>query len=282
MTTHKGNQPLHRRLGDGRFEPLTAEDVERINKALTAAIANNDETSRRRIRNELIERHMRLIASIGKGYEHKLNAEDILAVGAVALTEAMERWSPAPGGMSAYQWAKRWITTALNKAVDAERQIRIPEQAAYRAAINTKIVKEEEARQGRRLSAEEIERLTGGGNRLEDLPIADVSLSGGAHPYAGSEDDYTLEEVIADPRPGADENLEREDVYERIRAALTTLTEEERTVIEHRFGLNGAEGKTLAELGAMLKASGEAIRRLEASALAKLSHPANPYGIGMP
>jgi len=280
VTTHKGETPLHRRIGDARFAPLTSEDQTRITTELAAAIAAGDERARRRLRDELIERHLRLVAAIGKGYEHKLDAEDIFAVGVVALTEAMERWNPSPGGMSAYQWAKRWITTALNKATDASRQIRIPEQVAYRAALNTKRIKERENALGRSLTEEEVEALTEGGPRLEGLPIADTSLTARIGANAGHGSELTVEDVIADDSPSAADLVERDDLFERVRASLASLTEEERIVVECRFGLNNADGKTLAELGRVLGTSGEAVRRLEASALAKLQHPANPLGIG--
>ncbi len=280
MNTHRGEIPLSQQLGDERFAPLTGADAARIGAELAAAIASGDETSRRRLRDELIERHLRLVVSIGRGYEHRLDREDIFAIGTAALVEAMERWSPAPGGMSAYQWAKRWITTALNKATDAARTIRIPEGVAYRAALATKAVKEKETALGRRLTEKEIAETTGGVARLEDLPLANTSLNDVARSYATGNDDYTFEDVIADPAPGAEDTVEREDQFDRVRRSLDSLTEEERLVIRHRFGLDGAEGKTLAELGEILGTSGEAVRRLEASAFAKLTHPANPAGLG--
>ena len=281
MNTHKGGDPLSLRLGDGRFAPLTAADTARIAAELSAAIAAGDTAARRRVRDELIERHLRLVVAIGRGYEHRLDREEIFAVGAAALSEAMDRWSPAPGGMSPYQWARRYITTALNKAVDYSRQIRIPKEVAYGAALATRAVKERENELGRRLTDDEIADVTGGVPRLEDLPLANVSLSEPmSKVYATDREALTVEDMTADPSPGAEETVEREDLFDRVRRSLETLTEEERIVIESRFGLNGAEGRTLAELGKILGTSGEAVRRLEASALAKLTHPANPWGLG--
>lgn len=280
VTSHKGGDALSSKLGDERFAPLTSDDVRRIGDGLLAARAAGDERAERRLRDELVERHLRLIVALGKGYSHRLAAEDIFAVGSLALMEAMSRWDPTPGGMSPYQWARRYVLTALNKAVDADRTIRIPEQVAYRAAINTKLIKERENALGRSLTDEEVVALTGGGVRLEDLPLADRSLSSPLDGYATTGEGLTVEEVTADQSATAEDIVEREDLYARVRAALSTLTEEERIVMRHRFGLDDCDGLTLAELGALLGTSGEAIRRLEASALAKLTHPANPYGIG--
>lgn len=277
---HTGAEPLNRKLGDVRFAPLSSTDQARISADLTKAINDNDVRARRRLRDELIERHLRLVVSIAKGYEKRIDADEAFAVGVVALSEAMERWSPAPGGMSPYQWAKRWITTALNNAVDAGRQIRIPEQVSYKAALNTKTVREAEARLGRKLNEDEIATLTNGERRLEDLPIADVSLDAPVPGYAGREEPPTVADVTASTLPTVEEEVTRDDVYARVRRSLDSLNEDERLVIQHRFGLGGADGKTLAELGKVLGASREAVRQLEASALAKLTHPANPEGLG--
>jgi RNA polymerase primary sigma factor len=277
---HTGENPLSRQLSEDRFAPLTSDDQTRIIRDLAQAIADCDNKAEQRIRHELIERHLRLVLSLTKGYEKRLDQEEAFAVGVLALSEAMQRWNPAPGGMSPYQWAKRWITTALNKAVDAARTIRIPSQVAYSAALNTRTVKETEARLGRRLSAEEIETLTNGERRLEDLPLADVSLDAPPPGYAKEDDAATLAEVTASTDRPIEDEITRDDLHARVRRSLRALTDQERLVIEHRFGLNGAEGRTLAELGKMLGTSGEAIRRLEASALAKLTHPANPDDLG--
>lgn len=279
MTTSRADAPLYKRLHEPRFAPLTKQDQDRISAELAQAVADGDERRRRRLRDELVERHLRLVVSISAGYAHKLDREEGFAVGVVALTEAMERWSPAPGGMSAYQWARRWVTTALNKAADASRQIRIPEQVAYKAALATKAVKETEAILGRPLDPAEIEELTGGHPRLEDLPLADISLADRLHPNAVETFELTVADVIADNGPTIEERAELNDQVAQIREALEVLTSDERRVLEHRFGLNGAPGKTLAELGVLLGTSGEAVRRLEASALAKLNHPANQKGL---
>lgn len=269
---------LHKKVNEERFKPISSAEQDIIIKNLTDAINNNDEIGKRIIRDELIERHLRLIIMIGRGYEHKLDPDEIFAIGAVALTEAMNRWKP--GGMSAYQWAKRWITTALNKAIDSNRHIRIPEQVAYKAALATKAVKEKENEIGRPLTDDEIFEVTEGNKRLEDLPIADLILSENNNNFdVEKNNNYIIESMLVDTAPIAEEIVEKNDLARNVREALECLTPDEKIVIEHRFGLNDKDGKTLAELGKILGTSGEAVRRLEASALAKLQHPANPIGV---
>lgn len=279
MSTSKGASPLHRRLSESRFEPLTREDEIRLGAELTEARETGNERRRRKVRDELIERHLRLVSSIA-GQFTRLPEEEAFAVGCVALTEAMDRWLPGPTSMSAYQWARRYITTSLNKATDASRQIRIPEQVAYKAAINTKAIRTAEATLGRSLTGEEVRDLIGDGPLLADLPSADILLSSPVAANATGEETFTVGDVIPSNEPSPEEVAELTDLVDRVRAALTTLDPEERRVIEARFGLNGTDRRTLAELGDEFDASGEAMRRVEASALAKLQHPANPLSIG--
>ena len=60
------------------------------------------------------------------------------------------------------------------------------------------------------------------------------------------------------------------------RAALTfvfgRLPYKYRTILTHRFGLNGSDRLTLGEIGRRLHVTGERVREIEAAALRKLQH----------
>jgi hypothetical protein len=60
--------------------------------------------------------------------------------------------------------------------------------------------------------------------------------------------------------------------YETL-AALKGLTEKERGVLSHRFGLHDGKRRTLKEVGKMYNLSVERIRMIEAIAIRKLKHP---------
>lgn len=272
-----GRSHLRTSISGPGSKPLTRDDEARLAAEITAALEAGDTARHRRARNELVERHLRLVVMIGRSYEHKLDREEIMAVGALALTEAMERWRPGEGSMSAYQWARRWIFTALTKAADSNRTIRIPTPVAYRAACNTRAVGQREAELGRRLTASEIEEVTGGGPILEDLPLAYAATLGPAT-IEGTDDINNVDPTDRLPTP--EESYMKTEAIARLNRAFADLEPDERDVLVARFGLDGQQPLTLVELGARRGISGEAIRRLEASALAKLAHPANPEQIG--
>ena len=66
---------------------------------------------------------------------------------------------------------------------------------------------------------------------------------------------------------------EKASLSDDLRAALNTLTDREREVIELRFGLNDDNPRTLEEVGDMYHVTQERIRQIESKALGKLRHP---------
>ena len=256
---------------DGKeYAPLTREDEALIGAKILKYAGSNEKKHKEQV-NILILKHLRLVYSIAKQYP-RLDFDDAFNVGVLALAEAMQRWRPVDGSMNAYQWAKRYITTALNKATDAARPIRLPEQIAYKAALNTRTVAEKEYALNRKLSTVEVNTLISG-PRLEDLPTVGVSLS------STLESGEDLSSTIACPNISTEDAIIRQDAIERLRQSLNVLTEKERIVLEHRHGLEDKERMTLAQLGKLLKVSGEAVRKIEATAMAKLQHPAHTQGV---
>jgi RNA polymerase primary sigma factor len=66
------------------------------------------------------------------------------------------------------------------------------------------------------------------------------------------------------------DQVERGMHHEQLGRWLSHLTEQEREVLSLRFGLNGQERLTLAEIGRHLDVSRERVRQVELKALRKL------------
>jgi len=227
---------------------------------------------------------MRLVVHIGKRYT-KIFANDwdeIIAAGNLALTQAVDRWHPDKGQL--FPWAERWITTGLNKAADAQRTIRIPNGVAYKAGKIQKEIGEIEAELGRKLTKAEREDVIGATQSFADLPMVGDSLDrefnrDGASGTGG--ETRTLGDSIEDEGADPAEQVAKAAMIEGVRLAIEELTEIEREVIMIRFGIDDRKRLTLAELGEIHGVTGEAMRRVEAAALAKLRHPAliNPIDL---
>lgn len=258
------------RLNEPPFEPLTDEREAVLAERLTAARADGDADEAAAVRDELIERHLRLVLHIGRAYSKVLDRDEMFAVGCLALTRAADRWDPEKGRM--YPWAERWITTALTRAADAQRTIRIPQQVAYKAGLAAKRITELEAELGRALTPEEAAEVHGG-ETLDRHPTVVASLEAPSA-NADAPGARTVGETVPDPGQDPHEEAERTMVKEAVETAISELSPLEQEVVRARFGIGTDQRVTLAELGAAHGVSGEAMRRVEAAALAKLRHPA--------
>lgn len=65
------------------------------------------------------------------------------------------------------------------------------------------------------------------------------------------------------------------DADDKVKGVLRTISEQERTIIEHRYGLNHSQSihGTLQSLGNVFALTRERIRQLEERALKKMRHP---------
>jgi RNA polymerase sigma factor (sigma-70 family) len=256
------------RLSGSDYEPLTQQQVSELGERLQAARESGDREEESVVKEELIRRHMRMIPHVGKTY--RLDFEETLAIGSLALTQAVERWRPEKGSL--YGYAERYITTALNKGIDADRTIRIPEQVSYKAAKVQKRINEISGELGRELTRDERAQVAGEHARFDDLPTVSDSLD---RPLADHGDgaNRTLADTIQDAAADPYQEVERRMLAESLHKALLELNPIEQDVIRARFGLDDGEKVTLAELGDRYGVTGEAMRRLEATAISKLRHP---------
>jgi RNA polymerase primary sigma factor len=87
----------------------------------------------------------------------------------------------------------------------------------------------------------------------------------------GEEDRSTLGELIADPASNRHlDSMDRHLQKEHLVTWLAQLNEREQKILRLRFGLDGEEPLTLAEIGRQINMSRERVRQLEAKAIMKL------------
>lgn len=82
--------------------------------------------------------------------------------------------------------------------------------------------------------------------------------------------------LLESPEDYADREVLGDSIYA---VFLEALTPKEHKVIEMRFGLNGHEEHTLAEIGDCLDVTPERIRQFESKAMRKLRHPKQPKNL---
>ena len=273
-----GGIPLYIRniVSDPANGPLTPEDMERLGDIITAAkearkhdaLNTKIERDEKRAQEELIRRNIRLVISIAKSFSHRVDLEELIGAGNLALTRCVKAWNPKLGPLT--PWVIRWVRSSMVRTVDLQRTIRLPEEMAYRAAILANTANELAEGLGRAATVEEMaqmmEMTTEEVAKLLSLPEAYFStdLPGVLNKVKNikeNEDPLTI--------------VEQKDTKDKLLEAVQELTKREAQVIIARFSLKeDGEQITLVELGQEMSMSRENVRKLEASALAKLRHPA--------
>lgn len=256
-----------RQIGDGRL--LSAGEE--------AALARRKDAGDLRAKQELVERNLRLVMSIARPYSAASGVSllDLIQEGNVGLMRAVEKFDHTKGfKLSTY--ATWWIKQAISRAIaDQGRTIRLP----VHVVDNLKRVRKAERRLrqelGRTATPEELSTATGLGLKkvtalleIVDDPISlDVSVGDGDSDIADLVEDQNA------TRPDA--AITEGDVSFDLRQALDQLHDQERQVVELRFGLDGNGTRTLDQVSISLGCTRERVRQVEGRALSALAK-ANP------
>ncbi len=97
-----------------------------------------------------------------------------------------------------------------------------------------------------------------------DIPVASMNEQ------LGSGDDRPLEECIADSRSVPPwEEMDRMEFHDNLETLMDILSDEERKVVEMRFGFS-CEKSTLQEIGQVIGKTKERVRQIELNAINKM------------
>jgi RNA polymerase primary sigma factor len=250
-----------------------AEDLSRARRRqLLRAVAAGEEARR-----QFILANLRLVVSIAKRYRSPdMPLLDLVQEGNLGLMRAVEKFDHTRG-FKFSTYATWWIRQSVSRAIaDKARTIRLPAHVVELAGRVRRMATRLTETYGREPTVEEIALHLGLSVRavtdVQHLLPDPVSINAPVG-YEGTE----LAELIEDhgaivPFDAAAAALQGDD----LRAALCSLSDRERHVLEMRFGLAGTTPLTLEEIGRQFQLTRERIRQIEAKALARLRHPATP------
>jgi RNA polymerase primary sigma factor len=248
-----------------RRYPLLSKEEE---IELAQAIERGDLEAKER----LINSNLRLVVSNARRYMRQdLNLLDLIQEGILGLIRASEKFDWRKGyKFSTY--ATFWIRQAIQRALESkERTIRVPNQVAQRERKVMRIERELSTKLGRDPTTEEVakeaELEPAQVEEIRDLTRVVTSLD---RPV-GEEDGSSMGEFVRDERVGPSEEVALSFRDQAIRQAVQDLPENERKVIQLRYGINGDEPTPLRETSRRLELKPSEVKQLEEKGLSRLA-----------
>ncbi|MFP4018643.1 MAG: RNA polymerase sigma factor RpoD/SigA [Bacteroidales bacterium] len=222
---------------------------------------------------KLTRANLRFVVSVAKQYQNQgLSLPDLINEGNLGLIKAAKKFDETKG-FKFISYAVWWIRQSILQALaEQSRIVRLPlNQVGSLNKIHKAQTKFEQENERTPTPGELANTL--------DLPqekVSDTMKVGGKQmsmeaPFSEGEDNTLLDVMPNENAPNADTTLISESLAREVERALATLTEREREIIRHFFGI-GVSDMTLEEIGNKFGLTRERVRQIKEKAIRRLRH----------
>jgi RNA polymerase primary sigma factor len=246
-----------------RYPLLTAaEEVE-----LAQAIERGDLAAKER----LINSNLRLVIKFARRYQgHGLSLQDLVQEAMLGLIRAAEKFDWRKGyKFSTY--AVLWIKQSIQRGLDnTGRQVRIPAHVAQRERTVNRVESELRVKLERDPTDEEVAEQA----KLpldEVMAVRDLTRVTASLDAPVGEGETSLGELRAESTARLEDDVEEAAREEAVNSALASLPEDERRVLQLRFGTGGTPVASVREAARALGVTQARARQLEERALERLA-----------
>lgn len=252
---------------------LTADDELRLTRQVRAGDFDARQT--------MIERNLRLVVNIAKHYLNRgIPLLDLVEEGNLGLMHALGKFDPERGfRFSTY--ATWWIRQNIERAImNQSRTIRLPVHVVKELNQVLRAQRNIEAASDGESSLEAIaERLNKSIDEVRKLLQLSEHTASLDAPL-DIDPSLSIGESLADEHAVAPEmQIHLAEVESLVRDWIQMLSDKQRLVIRHRYGIDECELLTLEELAQRLELTRERVRQIQLEALGYLSRILKRHGI---
>ena len=219
----------------------------------------------------LTKANLRFVVSVAKQYQNQgLSLADLINEGNVGLIKAAEKFDETRG-FKFISYAVWWIRQSIMQAIaEQSRLVKLPLNQVNSVNKINKMLSKFEQENERRPSIDEIAENID----LDEEKIAEAIRNASRHvsmdaPFSNGDENSLLDVMPNADAPLADNLVEMESLRDEIAAALKTLNERERKVLEAFYGIGQPE-MTLDEIGRSMGLTRERVRQIRQKAIRQL------------